>query len=507
MKITKRIFVCFSFLIAAAVVFSCKTTQEAAKPPIVEEEKKNEPKKAETKTIKPIVIKPSAAEPKKIQPKKSAKKENKNSREEFNDKLTALSNNKDFDGILKLIDESDPELTKDFKIQYLKLSILISMRKNQEAETFAAELSKTYPNNTDILYAQVMMAQSENNLKKKNQYLEKILAINPKDSRALTEQGLDLYSAKRYSDARRKFIQAYKVDPKCTEALIGLGRINYLDGKLDQAESNLTAALELEPNNSIALAELARIKSETNRMYQALQDINKAAELEPNNPSHWNDIGSYNLTIGRKEEAKKAYSKVIELTPDSYIAYIYRAGINDDLGYKEEALDDYIKVCNLYPPYYFALEGAGILFWEKGDWLNAGTAFLKALNKSPASYQYAILYAISLYRQNKKLDAKKFMQNYLKTINRTEKENEYFLCRLFIDFAGDSELINRATAETDKIKKGRMFFYLGEFYNLTKKYTLAEKCYVQVTSIENPAFFEYRFAKKAMDEFNLSTGK
>ena len=242
-------------------------------------------------------------------------------------------------------------------------------------------------------------------------------------------------------------------------------------------------------------------------MYQALQDINRAAELEPNNPSHWNDIGSYNLTIGRKEEAKKAYNKVIELTPDSYVAYIYRAGINDELGYKEDALADYIKVCNLYPPYYFALEGAGILLWEKGDWLNAGTAFLKALNKAPGSYQYALLYAISLYKQNKNLDAKKFMQNYLKSINRTEKENEYFLCRLFIDFAGDSELINRATAETDMVKKGRLFFYLGEFYNLTKKYTLAEKCYVQVMSIENPAFFEYRFAKKAMDGFNSSTKK
>ncbi len=462
MKITKQIFVCFSFLMVISIVFSCKTIEKSAK---------------------------------------------KSPREEFNDKLTQLSQKGDLEGILKLIDESNPELTNGFKVQYLKLSVLISLRKTQEAEAFADELSEAYPDNTDILYAKVMMAQAENNLKKKEQYLKKILAINPKDSQALTEQGLDFYSAKRYNDARRKFIEAYKVDPKCTEALIGLGRINYLEGKLDQAEANLTAVLEQEPNNSTAIAELARIKSETNRMYQALQDINRAAELEPNNPSHWNDIGSYNLTIGRKEEAKKAYDKVIELTPDSYIAYIYRAGINDELGYKEEALNDYIKVCNLYPPYYFALEGAGILLWEKGDWLNAGTAFLKALKKAPDSYQYALLYAISLYKQNKKPDAKKFMQNYLKSINRTEKENEYFLCRLFIDFAGDSELINRANAETDMVKKGRMFFYLGEFYNLTKKHALAEKCYVQVMSIENPAFFEYRFVKKTMDELKSNTGK
>lgn len=462
MKITKQIFVYFSFFTAILIFFSCKTLESNV--------------------------------------------EKKSQREEFTDKLTILSQKGDLEGILALINESDSELTKDFNIQYLKLSILVSLKNIDEAEIFAEELLKNYPDNTiDILYAQVMIAQAENNLKKKNQYLEKILAINPNNSKALTEQGLDLYSAKRYKDARKKFLAAYKADPECKEALIGLGLINYLDGKLEQAEANLNSVLEKEENNSIALAELARIKSETNRMYQALHDINKAAELEPNNPSHWMDMGSYNLTIGRKEEAKKAFSKVIELAPDSYIAYIYRAGINDDLGYKDEALDDYIKVCNLYPPYYFALEGAGILFWEKGDWLNAGTAFIKALNKSPASYQYALLYTISLYKQNKNQDAKKFMQNYIRTINRTEKPNEYFICRLFIDFAGDTDILNKATAETDLIKKGRLFFYLGEFYNLTKKYTLAEKAYIEVLSIENPAFFEYRFVKKAMESFNLDT--
>ena len=137
MKITKQIFVCFSFLVVISIVFSCKTIEKAAK---------------------------------------------KSPREEFNDKLTQLSQKGDLEGILKLIDESDPELTKDFKIQYLKLSILISMRKTKEAESFADELSKAYPNNTDILYAQVMLAQAENNLQKKDKYLKKILVINPKDS-------------------------------------------------------------------------------------------------------------------------------------------------------------------------------------------------------------------------------------------------------------------------------------------------------------------------------------
>ena len=421
-----------------------------------------------------------------------------NPKVEFAYKLDDALKKGDYEKALSLFDTIKEELKHDPNIKTLKLSILISANKTKEAAEYAAALEKENPGNADILFAQAMLAQAEDNPKKKSMYLEKILAKNPKDARALSEQGMDLYSKRRYNEARKKFADAHKADPRFVNALLGLARVNYMQSKLDQAEENLRAALNLEPDNSTALAELARIKSETNRMTEALKDIQKACDISPEISTHWLDLASYSMQYGRKEAARDAFTKAIALTPDSHVAYIYRAGLNDELGHKEEALKDYIKVCNLYPSYYFAFEGAGALFWEKGDWQNAGAAFIKALAKAPNSYQYALLTAICYIKMNQRREAKEFLQKYIKTVNQEKRPNDYLMCRLFMDFAGDTEVHSKALAEKDLIKKGRMFFYLAVFYELTNKPKLAGDSYTQVLAIENPGFFEYRFAEKVM---------
>ncbi len=487
MSIRKKIpvfLVVLSFLIFQ---FSCGTLKEAEKEP-------------EKEIPKQEVV------PEELPPKEEKKEET--VKEEVEDKdppkirfakaLNSALLAGDYNKALALFDELDEELASKFEIRNLKLSVLISANKLKDAKSYASLLEKDFPNNSDVLYSQFMLAQAENNKQKQNSYLKKIIAKNPKDSRALTALGMDYYNKKNYTKARRNFIQAYKADKTCMEAILGLARINYMQNNLKQAERNLTTVLKHEPDNAIALAELARVKSETDRLFDAIQDINKAVEIDSKNPSHWLDLGAYNMQIGRKEEARTAYSNVIKLAPDYYIAYIYRAGLNDELGYKEEALNDYIKVCNLYPQYYFAWEGAGILFWEKQDWRNARYAFVNALMRSPSSYQYAILTALCDYKRGKKFESKKVMKEYLKTIDRAKKPNEYFLCRLFIDFAGDIDVLNRIAKEKDSTKQGRMYFFLAEFYNIKKKPELAVKCYEEVLSIQNPSFFEYRLAESTV---------
>lgn len=514
-KFLKKI-IYVSFVCLLFSTFSCATTKPVIKENEVAKneappEKKSEPKVSKPQKAKPPkkitppkkVVQPKKVPPKKVTPKKVVPKKVKtpkiekkeNPREVFAKNLNKVLNDGNYEKALKLFDDLKEPLSSDKKIKTLKLSVLISANKIDEASEFATMLEKQDPSNIDVLYAQAMLAQAQNDSIKKNKYLDKILAKNPKDSRVLTEQGFDLYGKKNYSEARGKFVKAYKYDNTNVEALIGLARVNYIQNKLDQAELNLNEVLKQQPKHSVAIAELARVKSETDRMYEALNHIKEATKIDPKRPSHWMDLGSYNLQIGRKKEALAAFNNVITLDPDSYVAYIYRAGLNDELGNKDEALNDYVKVCNLYPPYYFALEGAGILFFEKGEWQNARTAFVKALAKAPASYQYALLVTICDYKMDKKADAKKFIQNYLKTIDRNKNPNEYFLCRLFSDLAGDNEVLRRANEESDITKKGRMLFYIAEFYRLTKKDSLAAQFYADVLAISNPNFFEHRLAK------------
>lgn len=457
------------FLIFSFLVFSCVST----------------PKVKETEVIEEVV---------------STKK--RMGKQEFGLLLQSFLVKGDYEGALSLftkVDDVEMEVLEDVSTRILHLSILISANKITEANSLIDQLEKEYPDNVELLYCRVMIAQAKGEEKAKSEYLKKILTKFPHDSWALKEQGLDLYTKKNYKGAKQKFLAALKNSPKNVEALLGLARVNYMQNRLKDAESNLNLALEVQKNNSIAIAELARIKSETNRILQAVEDMKKAIELDKDIPSHWLDLGLYSMQVGKKLEAKEAFTRVIALDPSSYMAYIYRAGINDELGFSDEALSDYNKIISLYPSYYFAFEGAGVLYIQKQEWDKAASCFKNVLKKSANRYQYAILLSFCLYKAGKEKEGKDIIKEYIKTMDREKEEAEYFLTRLFFDASGDGDVNNRITKFKGKTQYNVMMFYLGAYYELMGKKLLAEKCYLEVVEVKVPSFVEYRLAKMAMD--------
>ncbi|MGP1437552.1 MAG: tetratricopeptide repeat protein [Treponema sp.] len=428
--------------------------------------------------------------------------EKKMGKHDFGLLLQSFLVNGDYESALALFEKTedlDKSVLEDVSTKILHLSILISANKISKAKAMVSQLEEEYPNNVEVLYCRVMIAQSQNDDKTKSEYLKKILTRFPHDSWALTEQGLDLYTKKNYKGAKLKFLAALKNSPKNVEALLGLARVNYMQNRLKDAESNLNLVLEVNKDNSIALAELARIKSETNRILQAVEDMKKATELDKDIPSHWLDLGIYTMQIGKKDEAKEAFTNVIKLDPSSYMAYIYRAGINDELGFSKEALEDYNKIISLYPAYYFAFEGAGILYTQNQEWDKAAVCFKNVLKRAVDHYQYAILSSFCLYKAGKEKEAKELMREYLKVMDKTTKEDEYFLARLFLENSGDSDVNNRIAKVKEKTTYYKMMFYLGAYYELKGKNLLAEKCYLEVLSAKVPSFIEYRLTQMGMD--------
>lgn len=412
----------------------------------------------------------------------------------FGQQLNALLSEQKWDEAVALFDTLSEEDRKSLPIQNLKVAVLISTGRIKDAETTAKALEKQYPHDLNVLYSMTMIAQAKNDKKMRKTYLKKILKLDPGNVQALQEEGLDFYSQGNYKEAGETFHKILQKHPNDVQALIWCGKVHYLGNKMKEAEQCYRSALKYEPKNSLAIAELARIKSETNRMAEAIEDIQKAIELEPDAAPHWTDLGSYNLQIGRREEALAAFNRAIKLVPDSYFIHIYLAGLNDDLGNKEAAIKHYKKVTELYPQYYFAYEGLGILLFEKKNWEGARAAFVNALRYAPANVYYALSATICSYKMDKKKEAKDFMSKYLKTIDRTKHETDYYLCRLFIDFAGDSDVNNRITKEKDETDRLRKFFYLAEFYRLSGKGHLAEKVLLEIKTTQTPSFFEYRLA-------------
>lgn len=412
----------------------------------------------------------------------------------FGQQLSALLSEQKWDEAIALFDTLPEEDRDSLSIRNLKVAVLVSTGRLKDAEETAKALEKQYPNDLNVLYTMTMVAQAKNDIKMRKTYLKKILKLDPDNVQALYEEGVDFYNQGSYKEAGETFGKILKKHPDDVQALIWCGKVYYLDNKMTEAEECYRTALKYQPKNSLAIAELARIKSETNRMAEAITDIQKAIDLEPDAAPHWTDLGSYNLQIGRKEEALAAFNRAIELVPDSYFIHIYLAGLNDDLGNKEDAIKHYKKVTELYPQYYFAYEGLGILLFEKKDWEGARRAFINALRYAPANIYYALSATVCTYKQNKKAEAKDFMSKYLKTIDRAKRETDYYLCRLFIDFAGDSDVNNRITKEKDETERLRKFFYLAEFYRLAGKGHLAEKFLLEIKTTQTPTFFEYRLA-------------
>ena len=412
----------------------------------------------------------------------------------FGQQLNTLLNEQKTDEAIALFDTLPEEDRDSLSIRNLKIAVLVSTGRIKDAEETAKALEKQYPNNLDVLYTMTMVAQAKNDIKMRKTYLKKILKLDPDNVQALLDEGIDFYNQGNYKEAGETFGKILKNHPNDTQALIWCGRVYYLDNKMSEAEQCYRTALKYQPKNSLAIAELARIKSETNRMAEAIEDIQKAIELEPDAAPHWTDLGSYNLQIGRREEARSAFNRAIELVPDSYFIHIYLAGLNDDLGNKEEAIHHYKKVTELYPQYYFAYEGLGILLFEKKDWENSRRAFVNALRYAPTNIYYALSATVCSYKMKKKAEAKDFMTKYLKTIDRTKRETDYYLCRLFIDFAGDSDVNNRIKKEKDETERLRKYFYLAEFYRLAGKGHIAEKFLLEIKTTQTPTFFEYRLA-------------
>lgn len=462
------------------------------------EQKKDE--KTDIVVKEPVTKKSLPATPKeKVTDTTSKKKMNK---VEFGLAVQSHLNKGEYDASIEMFnktEEVEESVLQDVSTKVLKLSIMLSAGKATEAKQYANALEASHPDNLELLYSRVMLAQQEKNEKERKEYLKKILTKYPHDSWALTAEGMDFFTKKNYSAARKKFLLALKYSPKSVDALLGLASLNYMENKLKEAENNLNVALEIQEDDARLWAQLARVNSESNKMLEAVKNVKKAIELEGNVASHWTDLGLYYMQMGKRRDARTAFSKVIELDPSSYMAFIYRAGINDELEYYKEALEDYYKVISLYPSYYFAFEGAGILHIMQKEWDKAEWCFKNALKNAPSHYNYAILASFCMQKAGNGKEAKDFIREFTKKMDKNKDENEYLLTRLFYEHSGDTDVNNRVMKLKDRTKRYQMMFYLGAFYEMLNKKTIAEKYYIDVLSAKVPSFIEYKLAKLSLN--------
>jgi tetratricopeptide (TPR) repeat protein len=177
---------------------------------------------------------------------------------------------------------------------------------------------------------------------------------------------------------------------------------------------------------------------------------------------------------------------------------VYSAGIKDDSGDFDGAERDYAILAKLKPEYYFAFEGLGMIKMRKHEWAAARDAFLEAYKQAPKEYAYALLAAVNWIRAGKQNDPKQFLAQVLRTAPRDSLE--YSILRLFHDMTNDLDALTRVDKEKNLYTKSRMLFYLAQYYDIKGSKNLADKYFLEVQELDQPAAPEWRLNEWILEE-------
>jgi len=172
---------------------------------------------------------------------------------------------------------------------------------------------------------------------------EKILHLQPTDSKALLHLG---QSAKQVGDAKtalKSFLMVPQDDPHYFDAQLDAGLIFMKTGNAEAAIKSLSSAIKTQPSSVAALASRAMAFAKIEQYENALLDLTKCTKLAPKKA----DIFYNRALVYRKlHDSKNAiadYTSAIKLDDSHYRAYNNRAIALRDAKRFDSAIADFDK--------------------------------------------------------------------------------------------------------------------------------------------------------------------
>ncbi|MCH5291737.1 MAG: tetratricopeptide repeat protein [Treponema sp.] len=421
---------------------------------------------------------------------------------------------------LALYKDMPASIADDFDLQLIRGSLLVSENLLDEAEQVCNRLAQIDSESIDVLEIRLAIAERRDDKKARTAQLQALLKKDPYNAKANVAQAETFALGKRYKQARELYQKVLVKDPKNEEALFGVGQMDYFLEFDEHAKATFNKLLEVNPQNAQAYSYLGKLAYAQKRYKVAADNIAKALEIDPNNYDYNNDNGLYLRYLGKFDEAEQAWTKAIEIEPNYFLAYAYRAGLYDEQNKISQALADYKKVVALNPQYYYAYESIGILSLHQKNWTDARKAFFECRkydmarakydnavssnkNKKPVpAYQgnisYPLLVTYCYYMEGDKKGAKDYSNSILRTMG-DQNTIEYKMLRVFHDEAGEGTLPPKIAAISNINQRGKMYFYMGLFYDMFGGIEHAREYYVKVLDLKSPQFFEYRLAEWSME--------
>ncbi|MGI5096959.1 tetratricopeptide repeat protein [Treponema socranskii] len=399
-------------------------------------------------------------------------------------------------GALASFENLPDALKGNTEIEILRASLLLSTGRTEEAKRAGEALLARDADNIDVLELNMRTALASGDNKKADAFMKRLLAFDPNNAQAniaLAEQ----YALKhRFKLANAAYKKALQRENGNIDALFGFGQTAFYIGDIDEAKKSFEAILAKDPSHALALSYLGKIEADDSNYLRASEYIERAIAADDSNYDFYLDLGTYLRYRGKFEKAEAAWTKAIALDPSYFLAYVYRAGLYDEQKKYKEALADFNKVAETNPDYFYAYKDIGLLEWHEGNWANARAAFQKAYSYNKSDFSYVLMTAAAYLKEKNIVDCKKFLAQAMRGFDRTSLA--YEMMRLYHD-QGGFNAENSLRLKIDKIDKpserGRMWYYMGLFYELKGSAKLANEYYSKIIKMQAPMFFEYRLAE------------
>ncbi len=126
--------------------------------------------------------------------------------------------------------------------------------------------------------------------------------------------GLQLFSRKKYKQAKVEYLKALKFKPNIPVIHKNLGLIYFNSKNYRRAERAYRKALQINPGYAPAIAKLALSLAAQKKYTPAERKFKQAIKAEPSNADHYLNMGHFYYYLKKDyREAKNSYRKALKL--------------------------------------------------------------------------------------------------------------------------------------------------------------------------------------------------
>ncbi len=212
----------------------------------------------------------------------------------------------------------------------------------------------------------------------------------------LLDKGIELFNKNSLKKSFELLEEVTNINSKNSDAYFYIGNIFHIQGQLGKAVKAFNRVLEINPSHTDASISLSVILNDIGRyedakkIFEKANDNIKSKDTGIKDPhinekfasKHFETAEMY-FSYNRYDEALLEYEKAIKLNPEKLEVRVKIAKVYSKKGYIAKAFEELKRLKSEYPSYIPARVAIGLLYYGKGNALEAQSEWQAALQKDP----------------------------------------------------------------------------------------------------------------------------